>query len=212
VLWYVVRKTTHRDGALDEMERIRLYFSLFEDAVMKKKVKQHVLSCESPGDPSGESLAGKIVHCQSGATMTLNHFCVVLQETPKTVLLAELSKGWKNDNPLRGYQRPLLQDGDAAATAVEEIFRVSKPRLEGPKKTTLIARLRMDRKYFDPHEVNEALWLHHIHKRDVGDDAVIVRVFRANKAIAANGLTVFNHDRLSFCIWDGQPKRYDHND
>jgi len=177
----------------------------------EEEAKQQIRSSKSPGDPASGSFVGKIVHCHSGVTTTLNHFCVILREMPKTVLLAELSTGWKNDNPDRGYERPLLQDGRSGRESLEELFASANPAWRDPRNDPL-ARLRMDRKYFDPHEGHEALWLKHIHNREVGYDAVIVRVFRANKVIAKNGLTVFCHGHLSFGIWDGQDKRYDHSD
>jgi hypothetical protein len=162
--------------------------------------------------PSTQNLAGTVVHCHSGVNMTLNHFCLILQETPKTVLLAELSTGWKNDNPREGYERPLLHDHGVAAKALVEIFRVVQPGTGSSSQTTLIALLRMDSKYFDPHEVNQAFWLDHIHKRQVADDSVIVRVFRATKVTAEDGSMVFRHRHLKFAVWDGKAKPYDHND
>jgi hypothetical protein len=179
---------------------------------MKKKAKQQPRASTLPGGLSGQSLVGEIFHCSSGVTMTQNTFCVVLRETSKSVLLAELNTGLASPAPSSGYERPFLQDGAAAANAIEEIFRVVEPRIEGPQKTTTIARLRIDPKYLDPHEVNEAIWLQHVHQREVGHDSVIVRVFHANKVIAPNGSLSIRHRGKRFSVWDGQPKYYDHND
>jgi hypothetical protein len=179
---------------------------------VKKSVKPPLELPTAPVATPGDSLVGRILHCRSGVTMTQNTFCVILQEKPKTVLLAELSTEKKEDQPDSGYERPMLQDGALAACAVEEIFRVTKPRLEGPKQTTLIALIRMDQKFFDPHEVNQAFWLWQHHQREVGKDAVIVRIFRANKVLEDDGAIVFRHFRKRFHLWNGKDKYYNHND
>ncbi|HQU41452.1 MAG TPA: hypothetical protein PK867_01515 [Pirellulales bacterium] len=134
-------------------------------------------------------LVGKIVSAYVSAE--LNDFAVILQETPKTVVLAHLAT-----EQISG--RPLLQDGQAAANALIKVFRAPVSRIldtyPSLPTTPLLALLRLDKKFFT----------HRVQVKDARPGEVLVEVIRVTKCLSpgsALGSVSFPSKRYHCCYY-----------
>ena len=83
---------------------------------------------------SPETLVGKIVHGTYGYNCTRNDFCVVVGETPKTVLLSPHKTRWLEKTlqhlqgiPVQGEERPVLPEDDYSVLSnKQDTFRAKK--------------------------------------------------------------------------------------
>ncbi len=173
---------------------------------MKRRAKSTRRGQPQPTD----QLVGKVVHAAFRGTMLMNEFAVILQETAKTVVLAHLATEEINAKNDRGYERPLLQDGKAAAAALIKVFRAAVSRVidtRPPLPTApLLARLRMDDKFFQPR--------YRVRQQQPKPGEALVELIRVNKDESPGGPISFPYKR-GFCryyLWDGQAKYFDHND
>jgi hypothetical protein len=78
-----------------------------------------------------ESMIGKVVHLSWGHNCTINDFCLVVDEAPKTLVLVKLKK--VNDDSTHGQEGnewPVVPDLDKEPLPTAGRFRATKK--EGP--------------------------------------------------------------------------------
>jgi hypothetical protein len=160
---------------------------------------------------STSEVVGKILHVQyQNLEFLTNDFAVILRETAKTVVAAQLATVEQIDEEgedYAGFERPLLQDGKLAVAALVQFFRTAINRTIDtypPQPTRpLLARLRLDKKFF-----------HHtacvrMQKPQPGE--VVVEVFRLFKRQPEGTRVTFysgSHYPRSYYLWDGEAKRF----
>lgn len=86
-----------------------------------------------------ETLKGKILHTSWGYDMTINDYCVVIDETPKSILCKMVSAKITDDNGLgNGKAMPTLTELDEKPFRLfkrgQDDFRGSYPYCSGSKK------------------------------------------------------------------------------
>jgi hypothetical protein len=122
---------------------------------------------------------GQIVHAAWGMGIQLNAFAVVVKETSKTAILAPLAARRKHESPGRGYERPILRNGQLA---IKNLVAIS--RIRGPEDdSALIAHIRLDPRFFNPIASSDA-------RAFVSNprlDETFVEVFRVYKVLADDG-------------------------
>ena len=80
-------------------------------------------------------MIGDVLHATYGYDCTRNLFCVVIRETPKTVMLVELTTSWIEDS-LRHFNGIPVQDSSCPLSQKTLRQWIRNGPLEQPRTTT----------------------------------------------------------------------------
>lgn len=80
----------------------------------------------APAQDNPASLVGQVFHARWGFNATNNTFIVVLKETERTVVIAELRKQRVSGDDTAGSERPVLPSADGVTWRAGEDFRLHK--------------------------------------------------------------------------------------